>query len=98
MSVCVAPSVVGLGHSGSRWGCRRVGVVLERLDELLENRSQGRRSGPADDGGQQLPVPLNPWVVGDLQSEQQLAAVVGGVDLAEGLGVAADQIGQDQTA
>src|ERR671913_1486787 len=88
---------LGGGHPGSRWGCRRVGVVLERLDEPLENRSQGRWNGPAVDGGQQVPVPLNPWVIGDLQSDQQLAAVVGGVGLAERLGVAADQIGQDQT-
>ena len=71
------PSVVGWGHSGSRWGCRRVGVVLERLHEPLEHRSQGRWNGPAVDGGQQVPVPLNPWVIGDLQSDQQLAAVVG---------------------
>jgi hypothetical protein len=61
-------------HAG---GCRRVGVVLERLDEPLENRSQGRWNGPAVDGGQQVPVPLNPWVIGDLQPEQQLGAVVG---------------------
>src|SRR4030095_10229881 len=61
-----------------------------------ENRSQGRWNGPAVDGGQQVPVPLNPWVIGDLQAEQQLAAVVGGVGLAERWGVAADQIGEDR--
>src|SRR4029453_2036786 len=71
-------------------------VVLEGLDEPLEHRRQGRRSGPAVYGGEQLPVPLNLWVVGDLQSDQQLAAVVGRVRLAEGLGVPADQVGQDQ--
>ena len=71
-------------------------MVLERLDEPLENRCQGRWSGPAVDGGEQLPVPLNPRIVGGLQSDQQLDAVVGRVGLAERLGVPGNQIGPDQ--
>jgi hypothetical protein len=72
--------------------------MLERVDAPLEHRSQDRWRGPAIDDAKQLPVPLNPWIVGGLQSTQQLAAVVGGVGLAEGLGVPGDQIGQGKAA